>query len=404
VRRSELTILVDSEAASRSEWVEEEVATAQAAHIPVLAVSPTPDPSYRLPFPTPHVAWDAHDPVESVIVAVVNAARRMLARKIAFRARVERTLDRICRLCGWDFRKELSPWLIDPMNSAIRVDYCNDEPSADVLRALRKSLGANGQGVLVGGTRPYHRNHAQTLAEIGGTRVSATPLSRVASTIHNHITPLSLRGKRIFLSAAMPDKSEAEVAKQTLRPFIVTFIQTMVGLGATVVFGGHPSVTPLVYKAIVDHKIENIQAIELHQARMWIGELPAVAEDRAVFGSIHWHGDGHDPAEDIAALRTAMISPGLDGAVFIGGKCLESKTSIPGIVDEYQRFCAACPDSKAFVLGLALGAARSLVGRREPSAARVDPLVARELAVTSDPDMATALIVAELLRTPSGAF
>lgn len=46
---------------------------------------------------------------------------------------------------------------------------------------------------------------------------------------------------------------------------------------------------------------------------------------------------------------------------------------------------------------------RSLVGRTEPSAAHVDLLVARELALTSDPDMATALIVAELLRAPGSA-
>ncbi|MBK8265093.1 MAG: hypothetical protein IPK80_27650 [Nannocystis sp.] len=112
-----------------------------------------------------------------------------------------------------------------------------------------------------------------------------------------------------------------------------------------------------------------------------------------------WHGDGGEVKSDIAALRSGMIRPGLDAAVFVGGKINSSFTAAdkPGIIDEFDRFRDACPEKPAYVLGLGGGAARKILDRGDPPGELVDPLVTCELATTTDPDLATALIVADLM-------
>ncbi len=217
-----------------------------------------------------------------------------------------------------------------------------------------------------------------------------------ASTLESSPIPVNdaaawrMQGRRILLSAALPD-TPTDGHAHVLASFVVTFVQAVVGLGATVVFGGHPSITPLVHRALQGHT--TTPAVELHQGAFWRRHLCPEAEDRSVFANIHWHGDGETSERDLAALREAMIRPGLDGAVFVGGG--------RGIDDELERFCAACPDRKALILGLAGGAAVTLVGSACTSARRVDPAVAAELATTRDVDRATARIIAELLdETP----
>ena len=163
------------------------------------------------------------------------------------------------------------------------------------------------------------------------------------------------------------------------------------------VFGGHPSVTPLVHKAIVDIAAEGGSGIELHQARLWIDDLPEEAKDRRVFPKVRWHGDGGKVKSEIAALRSGMIRPGLDAAVFVGGKINSTLSDKAGIIDEFDRFRDACPEKPAYVLGLGGGAARKLLDRGDPPDDLVDPRVTHELATTTDPDLATALIVADLM-------
>ena len=84
-----------------------------------------------------------------------------------------------------------------------------------------------------------------------------------------------------------------------------------------------------------------------------------------------------------------MIRSPLDAAVFVGGKTKGFIGPRPGIVDEYDRFVAACPDGPAFVVGLAGGAARTLPDDGSS--------LAEALRSTADPDLAVALIIAELL-------
>jgi hypothetical protein len=169
----------------------------------------------------------------------------------------------------------------------------------------------------------------------------------------------------------------------------------------TVVYGGHPSVTPLIHRSVCELASVSSGRIELHQGNYWFnhGELPEQALDHRVFDNVRWHGDGESPIQDLYALRDAMITGELDGAVFVGGAIKSPIGGVPGIIDEYERFCSAHPLCPAFVLGLGEGAGALLAAKFDQSRGLIDRRIAKELGETKDPDLATALIVAELLSS-----
>jgi len=400
IERSDFVVLVDSKGAARSTWVAEEMDMALAAHVPVLAVSAAATAFCHRLHP-PHVPWEPGDDLDAVAERAANTARRLLARKISFRERVWRVLDQLCRLRGWELEDGKPHMRVRPAKQELAVACTEDHPDVAAVENLREAVGEHGRGLLVGGTRPYPRTVAAGLNRAGAPTVRVVPLSRVATRVSDGVALNALAGRRIFLSAAMPDDpAQAELASIVLPPFVITFVQTMFELGVTVVYGGHPSVTPLVHKSVIDLVGPGAGSIELHQGKYWLdkGELPRELEDRRVFDSVRWHGQGREPAEDLRALREEMICGDLDGAVFVGGVVSAPIGGTPGIVDEYERFRVACPSRPAFVLGLGEGAAATLLSRKDLSGP-VDPRVTKELGKTRDPDLATALIVAELLCT-----
>src|SRR6185436_1735777 len=105
---------------------------------------------------------------------------------------------------------------------------------------------------------------------------------------------------RVLLSAAMPsDPDERELASFKLGPFVVMLTQALVEMGATLVFGGHPSVTPLVHEAIKE-LVDDRQPgrVELHMAKAWKSDAVSVkAEVREgpLFRDVRWHGTGRTP-------------------------------------------------------------------------------------------------------------
>lgn len=287
----------------------------------------------------------------------------------------------------------------------------DDSPSEPLL--LAEPIAALAPGLRVppvdehlnaGDTARFRERLGQALdelRELGQDKVRVTTLARVVSALADRPAVGCLRGRRIFLSAAMPDASESDAAHM-LAPFVFTFARTMFSLGATLVFGGHPSIIPIVHRAIVDISAEDSGAIELHQLRMCIEAPPMEAKERRSFRDIRWHDVGKDVTDDRSALLAGMIGPDLDAAVFVGGRVVESKSQPPPAVAEYERFrnCPECPDRPVFLLGFADGAVSSLIERGEPPDHVVDPLIAHKLASTRDPALATALIVATLCRAP----
>lgn len=393
IQASDLVVLIDSAGAARSIWVAEELDIAVAAHVQTIAVSPARD-AFHHAFHVPHVPWErGTSTTADVAMNVVRMARRILARKLAFRARVGRTLTRVARLRDWTVSEHGERWRVQlSRDASVTVGCVAAAPQAqDVLR-LRTAVQP-GRGLLVGGTRNLQPMVEQGLHAVGGSEVTVAPLSSMASRIPSGFAQRSLAGRRVFLSAAMPSEPEdAALASRTLAPFIIGLAQTLVSLGATLVFGGHPSITPLVHRAVAGLLGGDAGHVELHQARSWKGILSTLKADvreGPLFRKAQWHGDGHVPADDVQILRDEMIRADLDAGVFVGGKTSGFIGTKPGIVDEYERFTSIASGKRAFVVGLAAGAAL-LLPEDETS-------LGEALRTTADHDLAIALIVAELV-------
>jgi len=382
---------------------------ARVAHVPVIAVTPSAG-AFEYSFHCPHVSWDPGADLKQVADAVADRARRHLARTISFHDRVGRVIAKLSNITGWEALEQDNHWLVGPPHQRLHVETSSRSPTGEAVLSLADRL--NGNGLLIGGTRGYPRLTARVFESCGTNYVRVTPLPRLAAAFFGGITTRPLAGKRIFLSAASPD-NPADAA-HTLAPFVITFVQAMVDLGATIVFGGHPSITPLIHRAIVDIAAQNTGAVELFQALAWLrnSDAPSELKDRRVFRQVSWHPEpssktvksaytSDDVAAHLTSMRDAMITPDLDAAVFVGGKMTGGVGPRPGIIDEYERFRRNCPDRPPFVLGLALGAAAHLLDNHEPPQSALDLRLTQELRETSDPDLATALIIAELLDPPA---
>lgn len=393
IRDADLVVLVDSKGAARSEWVARELDMAVSHHVPVIAVTPVAGAFHHM-VEVPHVPWG---PGEDVAPAVLTAVRRLLGRQLAFRTRVARVIERLASLRRWQFVPVGARWVLRPDPTiALHVDAVDSHPRVEHVMRLRELCLPN-RGVLVAGMRPLTSHTLDGLHRAGGPEIRVSPLPTLAAKIPAHLSGRPLAGKRIFLSASMPSAAEdMALARHTFGPFIASMTQAITELGATLVFGGHPTVSPLVHECISSLVAPGSGRVELHQARMWRRDkatVPLDVQEGPVFQDVRWHGAGQDAEQDVAALRDAMIAAPLDAAVFVGGKTEgytgEKSGQQPGIIDEHQRFVRACPGLPAFVVGLAGGAARQLPVE--------GPQIFDAIFSTPDPDLAVALIVAELL-------
>jgi hypothetical protein len=123
------------------------------------------------------------------------------------------------------------------------------------------------------------------------------------------------------------------------------------------VFGGHPTITPLVLRMAADHGARN--AVVVYQSEDFRDSItePTRALEQSGVGTIVFTRRGAGLPQSLELMRRAMIegNPDLAGAVFVGG--------MEGITDEY-----------AVVGELRPGVARLPVTAPGGAAARLDPM------------------------------
>ncbi len=198
-----------------------------------------------------------------------------------------------------------------------------------------------------------------------------------------------LRNLPVFLSASLPEELVETHRALDLEHFIATFVRELLADGGHLVFGGHPSVTPLVQHVAQEFDDPTIDLYQLPRFRK--SAPPEIYEPEF---SLHWVD-----ADDLATMRDEMIGKS-GAAVFVGGKTSGFTGEVPGIRDEYQRFKARHPDGPTYVLGLLDGEAYKLIqeinGHPGP-----DCLTERErktLQETTSVDLAASLVLSGLHR------
>jgi hypothetical protein len=160
---------------------------------------------------------------------------------------------------------------------------------------------------------------------------------------------------KVFLSASIPSFIEDENLYKTAD--IVAIRDSIRALAAVVipyahlVWGGHPSITPLIRDVLTKMSAEVQQHVTIYQSRFFEGEYP---KDNVDFENII-KTDSHPNGEHASALimREAMIKGNdFKAAVFIGG--------MEGIFQEYDIFKTAHPEALVFPIA-STGAAAKII-------------------------------------------
>lgn len=158
----------------------------------------------------------------------------------------------------------------------------------------------------------------------------------------------------IFLSASVPipgrgpffETANPFLIQVAVRELVVTTIREY-----TLVWGGHPAITPMIWAVCEDLGVEYSKSVVLYQSRFFEEEYPE--ENKYFDNVVYVDAVSGDRDQSIAKMRHAMLSrDDLIAAVFIGG--------MDGIFEEYRLFRSLHSDAKVLLIASPGGAARAL--------------------------------------------
>ncbi|GAB2519070.1 SLOG domain-containing protein [Lysobacter humi (ex Lee et al. 2017)] len=191
--------------------------------------------------------------------------------------------------------------------------------------------------------------------------------------------------REIFLSASVPtDRNRA--FQKSANPFLIQFavrelVATCLGR-VRIVWGGHPSITPMVHAVCSDFGMEFDAPVVLYQSEFFTQRFPI--ENRFFQTELVAAVEG-DERKSLTAMRHAMlVRPDIDCAVFIGG--------MEGIVFEHELLAMSNPRARQFFLCAPGGAAAAIAadhpewalegldfGRQFHRALDIDPTAPRDV-------------------------
>jgi hypothetical protein len=161
--------------------------------------------------------------------------------------------------------------------------------------------------------------------------------------------------RNIFLSASIPlperDKMYIESADIIAIRDAVVALSTVVLPHHRIVWGGHPSITPLIYYVMSKLKLDIQNHVTIYQSKLFEKFFP---EDNNKFENIQLTDIiENDRNKSLLHMRERMLSEyDFSAAVFIGG--------MEGINDEYKMFIEKHP--QALILPIAsTGAATKII-------------------------------------------
>ncbi len=165
----------------------------------------------------------------------------------------------------------------------------------------------------------------------------------------------------IFLSASIPlphrhpkylETADVVAIRDSIRALISVVVP-----GGQIVFGGHPSITPLVCLLLREITPNVRRHVTLYQSHFFKTQLPSEVSE---FEEVRFTDavDG-DLGASLAKMRGAMISAhNFDAAVFLGG--------MEGVEIEYDVFRRLHPEKPAYPIASAGAAARILSEEYSP--------------------------------------
>jgi len=161
----------------------------------------------------------------------------------------------------------------------------------------------------------------------------------------------------VFLSASAPDPRRDARYYNSAKPLLIreaiTLLVRTIVPRTTLVFGGHPAVSPLVLRVATQLKAQQNVVIYLSEfyRRM-------VSRDSLAFPVICWTPAGRDDEESQRIMRNEMLnSRQFDAAFFVGG--------MEGVELEWELFEGAHASAERYPIASTGAAASSLLRRRQ---------------------------------------
>jgi hypothetical protein len=162
----------------------------------------------------------------------------------------------------------------------------------------------------------------------------------------------------IFLSASIPIPGKDPYDKDSEPQIIQAAISALatVAMGRrTIVWGGHPAITPMMWASAQELGAQYANAVCLFQSTFFKDE--DFPEENKHFGNVTYVGEvAKDLDRSLLLMRETMLkSQAFDSAVFIGG--------MQGIFDEYELFSKLNPGARCIVVAATGGASRLLANK-----------------------------------------
>jgi hypothetical protein len=186
----------------------------------------------------------------------------------------------------------------------------------------------------------------------------------------------------IFLSASIPKPGRAYYGtadEHLLHAAIRSFLALIIGR-RHLVWGGHPSITPMVRAACDGLGVEYANAVTLYQSEFFLGRLP---NDNSAFSNVVLTDKGSDLKSSLITMRNSMFSSHkFEAAIFIAG--------MEGILEEHAMFTKFHPNATVLAVASPGGAARDLAKN-----------LGEDIAVRSQPIDFTRMYIDKLKIFPS---
>lgn len=173
-----------------------------------------------------------------------------------------------------------------------------------------------------------------------------------------------LKGKYIFLSASIPIADRDDIYYIKTNPLditdaIVALTRNILNRRGKIVFGGHPTISPLILSIAKDFisyfKQEVLPLVFIFQSRFFEEEISKFTKEllELGIGIIKWTKAKQNREKSLLYMRKKMIKEApLDAAIFIGG--------MRGIKEEYSLFTKIHPNSPIYPIATTGGTTKKI--------------------------------------------
>ena len=147
----------------------------------------------------------------------------------------------------------------------------------------------------------------------------------------------------LFLSASVPVEGRAD-GKYLATADIIAIRDAVIALASVVlpryhlIWGGHPSITPLIANVLRHSSKEVNSSVTVYQSGYFVKEFPK--ENKDVEHVVVTESIGERASSLDLMRRQMVIENDFAAAVFIGG--------MDGVEDEYKLFVESHPEAKVF--------------------------------------------------------